>query len=71
MGALFDLADRTNAQLLQGLVVELAAVVVAHARTRPDCYRKVRLLMNGLVSPMRQLAWKSNAHRHYRGQEDQ
>jgi hypothetical protein len=35
--------------LLQGLVVELAAVVVAHARTQPDHHNKVNLLMNGLV----------------------
>jgi hypothetical protein len=50
MGALLDLADRANAQLLKGLVVELAAVAVAHARTRPDCYPEVKLLMNGLVT---------------------
>ena len=50
MGALFALADRSDAQLLQGLVVELAAVVIAHAPTRPDPNRKVNLLVNGLVS---------------------
>jgi hypothetical protein len=31
-------------------VVKLAAVVVAHARTRPDHHHEVNLLMNGLVS---------------------
>jgi hypothetical protein len=36
--------------LLQGLVVQLAAVVIAHARTRPDHYHKVNLLVNGLVT---------------------
>jgi hypothetical protein len=35
--------------LLQGLVIQLAAVVIAHARTRPDHYHKVNLLVNGLV----------------------
>ena len=30
-GALFDLPDGADPQLLQGLVIELAAVVVAHA----------------------------------------
>jgi hypothetical protein len=50
MGALLDLADRAEAQLLQGLVVQLAAVVLAHPRTRPDSYRNVNLLVNGLVS---------------------
>jgi len=49
MGAVFDLADRADAQLLQGLVVQLAAVVLAHARTRPDHDQKVNLLVNGLV----------------------
>jgi hypothetical protein len=44
--SLFDLADRADPQLLQGLVIELAAVVVAHARTRPDHHRKVNLLLN-------------------------
>jgi hypothetical protein len=38
--AVLDLADRADAQLLQGLVVELAAVVVTHAKTRPDCHPK-------------------------------
>jgi hypothetical protein len=45
-----DLADRMKAQLLQRLVVELAAVTVTHARTGPDGDRNVKLLMNGLVS---------------------
>jgi hypothetical protein len=49
MGALLDLADGADPQLLQGLVIELAAVVVTHAGTRPECHRKVKLLMNGLV----------------------
>jgi len=49
MGALLDLADCAKAQLLQGLVIQLAAVVIAHARTRPDPYHKVNLLMNRLV----------------------
>jgi hypothetical protein len=31
-------------------VIQLAAVVVAHARTQPDHHRKIKLLMNGLVS---------------------
>jgi hypothetical protein len=34
MGALSDLADGPEAQLLQGLVIKLAAVVLAHAPTR-------------------------------------
>jgi hypothetical protein len=50
VGALLDLTDRTNTQLLEGLVVELAAVVVAQARTRPNPVQIVKLLMNGLVS---------------------
>jgi len=50
MGALFDLANCPKAQLLQGLVVQFAAVVLAHARTRPDPDHKLNLLMNGLVS---------------------
>jgi hypothetical protein len=45
-----DLADRPDPQLLQGLVVELAAVVLAHAPTRPDPYPKVNLLVNGSVT---------------------
>jgi hypothetical protein len=49
MGALLNLADGPEAQLLQGLVIEFAAVVVAHARTRPDPDHKVNLLVNGLV----------------------
>jgi hypothetical protein len=36
MGALLDLPDRADTQLFQGLVVKLAAIVLAHARTRPD-----------------------------------
>ena len=52
IGTLLDLADRADPQLFQGLVVELAAVVVAHARTRPDHDHKVNLLMNGLVSAL-------------------
>jgi hypothetical protein len=28
MGALFDLTNRTDAQLFQGLVIQLAAVVI-------------------------------------------
>jgi hypothetical protein len=32
-------------------VIELAAVVLAHARTRPDHHHKVNLLVNGLVTP--------------------
>jgi hypothetical protein len=44
MGAVFDLADRADAQLLQGLVIQLAAVVLAHARTRPDHDRNVTYL---------------------------
>jgi hypothetical protein len=36
MSALFDLPDGADAQLLQGLVIQLAAIVLAHARTRPD-----------------------------------
>src|SRR5215211_3752868 len=52
MGALFDLADGPDAQLLKGLVIQFAAVVVAHARTRPDHHHKVNLLMNGLVSAL-------------------
>ena len=40
MGALLDLADRPEAQLLRGLVIQLAAVVVAHAPTRPDPHHK-------------------------------
>jgi hypothetical protein len=31
-------------------VIQFAAVVVAHARTRPDPGHKVNLLVNGLVS---------------------
>jgi hypothetical protein len=31
-------------------VVEFAAVVIAHARTRPDHHHKVNLLVNGLVT---------------------
>jgi hypothetical protein len=31
-------------------VIQLAAVVIAHARTRPDHYHKVNLLVNGLVT---------------------
>jgi hypothetical protein len=50
MGAVLDLVDRAEAQLLKGLVVELAAVAVTHARTGPDGYRNVKLLMNGLVT---------------------
>src|SRR5215211_6366374 len=50
MGTLLDLADGADAQLLQGLVVEFAAVVLAHAWTRPDRHHKVKLLMNGLVT---------------------
>jgi len=50
MGALFDLANCPKAQLLQGLVVQFAAVVLAHARTRPDPDHKLNLLMNGLVT---------------------
>jgi hypothetical protein len=50
MGALLALADGADAQLLQGLVVEFAAVVLAHAWTRPDRHHKVKLLMNGLVT---------------------
>jgi hypothetical protein len=34
VGALLDLLDRANAQLLKGGVVELAAVVVAHPRSQ-------------------------------------
>jgi hypothetical protein len=49
MGALLNLADGPDAQLLQGLVIQLAAVVIAHARTRPDHHHKVNLLVNGLV----------------------
>jgi hypothetical protein len=51
MGALLDLADRADPQLLQGPVIQLAAIVVAHARTRPDSDYKVNLLVNGLVAP--------------------
>jgi hypothetical protein len=50
MGALFDLADGPDAQLLQGLVVEFAAVVIAHTRTRPDHHHQVNLLVNGSVT---------------------
>src|SRR4029453_3047054 len=50
MGALLNLADRADPQLLQGLVIQLAAVVIAHARTRPDPHHKVNLLVNGLVT---------------------
>jgi hypothetical protein len=50
MGALFDLADGAETQLLQGPVIQLTAVIVAHARTRPDPDHKVNLLVNGLVS---------------------
>jgi hypothetical protein len=50
MGALFDLADRAEAQLFQGLVIQLTAIVVARARTRPDHHHNVNLLMNGSVS---------------------
>jgi hypothetical protein len=50
MGALFDPADGAEAQLLQGLVIEFAAVVLAHGRTRPDPDHKVNLLVNGLVT---------------------
>jgi hypothetical protein len=49
MSPVFDLADCADAQLLQGLVIQLAAVVLAHARTRPDPNHKVNLLVNGLV----------------------
>jgi len=49
MGALFYLPDGADAQLLQGLVVQLAAVVLAHARTRPNLDHEVNLLVNGLV----------------------
>jgi hypothetical protein len=52
MGALLDLADRPDPQLLQGLVIQFAAVVVTHAPTRPDPYRKVNLLVNGLVTQL-------------------
>jgi hypothetical protein len=41
MSALLDLPDRADTQLLQGLVVKLAAIVVAHARTRPDHHHEV------------------------------
>jgi hypothetical protein len=45
MHAVLDLPDRSDAQLLKGLVVKLAAVVLAHAATRPDHHHKVKLLM--------------------------
>jgi len=48
MSPLFDLADRADAQLLQGLVIQLAAVVLAHSQTRPDHHQKVDLLVNDL-----------------------
>jgi hypothetical protein len=35
VGALLDLLDRADAQLLKGGVVEFAAVVVAHSRSQP------------------------------------
>src|SRR5829696_3176526 len=57
MGTLLDLADGADAQLLQGLVVEFAAVVLAHAWTRPDRHHKVKLLMNGLVCAIRERPW--------------
>jgi hypothetical protein len=33
-------------------VIQLAAVVVAHAPTRPDTHYKVNLLLNDLVSAL-------------------
>jgi len=56
VGALLDLADRADAELLKRLVVELAAIVVAHARTQPDHHNKVNLLMHGLV-----IVWLSSS----------
>jgi hypothetical protein len=52
MGALLDPADGADAQPLQGLVIQFAAVVLAQARTRPDRHHKVNLLMNGLVADL-------------------
>ena len=49
MGALLDPANRAEAQLLQGLVIQFAAIIIAHARTRPELDHKVNLLVNGLV----------------------
>src|SRR4029453_3192129 len=50
VGPLLDLADRADAQLLQGLMVELAAIVLAHCGPRPDPAHIVKLLVNSLVS---------------------
>jgi DDE superfamily endonuclease len=61
MGAVFDLADRADAQLFQGLVIQLAAVVLAHARTRPDPDHKVNLLVNGLVTAARRFFERATA----------
>src|SRR5205823_4693398 len=61
MHAVLDLPDGADAQLLQGLVVELAAVVVAHAATRSNHHHNVKLLMNALVSPKQQIAGSSPA----------
>jgi hypothetical protein len=50
MGAAFDLANRAEAQLLQGRVIELAAVVLAHAGLDQNPDHNVNLLVNGLVT---------------------
>jgi hypothetical protein len=50
MSALLDPANRADAQLLQSPVIQLAAVIIAHARTRPEPDHNVNLLVNGLVS---------------------
>jgi hypothetical protein len=50
MGALFNLANCADAQLLQGLVIQSAAVVLAHAVDSTRFRRQVNLLVNGLLS---------------------
>jgi hypothetical protein len=49
MGALLDLANCAEAQLLQGLVIQLAAVVLAHAGLEQNPNHTVNLLVNGLL----------------------
>jgi hypothetical protein len=67
MGTLLDLADCATAQLLKSLVIQLAAIVVAHAPTRPDRHHKVKLLMNGLVreTPGSLSGSGSETHQHF------
>jgi hypothetical protein len=52
VGALLDLPDRTDAQLLKCLVVELAAVVVAHRRSQSRTTAPVQQPVNALVCPL-------------------